>query len=415
MPKQKIIKSLLLSSVVLTLTSSLIKTTIINAQSPPPKETTAPPEEILSGIVSRLLASNPKFKELSQEISNLKQENQRLKDRINNLENTNKNLAEELEENQSRLQELSENLTKLAEENKNLKSQVNSVFNQSSSQYESQQTFQLVTITTFAVAMGGIGVCFYILFQRIKQLGINQPHTQNPDFSPLPLHAEQINISDLESPTQIQNQETHLQNLELDENSTHQTESQDDTLPDYPPIMPWEIKTNQEVDSVDNQNEQMPENQEINSESHSLEVEKVAEIQAEESNTTSYEEFVEIYNTQPGFWLKQAIPVSETDESLNQRNISSSQSAVFQQNRRGNYWILTIGEVVYLVPKVNLRINEFTYKTVQSFFECRGYQVGYSSQFKLLKPARVSPVTIEDKSIPTEDKWELVELGILQF
>ncbi|MFM7370459.1 MAG: hypothetical protein ACKO2Z_22270, partial [Sphaerospermopsis kisseleviana] len=66
--------------------------------------------------------------------------------------------------------------------------------------------------------------------------------------------------------------------------------------------------------------------------------------------------------------------------------------------REGNY--------EYLVPKGNIKINEYNYETISSCFECIGYHPSSSSSFTLLKPATVSSIG---------QHWQLVEPGKLQF
>lgn len=117
---------------------------------------------------------------------------------------------------------------------------------------------------------------------------------------------------------------------------------------------------------------------------------------------------VEKYNSERDSLSDIAKEVSETEESQNQRRLGTSQSAVFETSRRGNYWIITQGGFEYLVPKGNFKINKFNYTTVEFLFECQGYQSGQSKDFKLIKPAKVS-------CPPGGEKWQLVELGILQF
>ena len=115
-------------------------------------------------------------------------------------------------------------------------------------------------------------------------------------------------------------------------------------------------------------------------------------------------QLVEAYNRNPNSLSNDATEVSATAESMIQRD----QSAVMEINRRGNYWIIPLEGLNYLVPKRNIMINEYNSKTVEKMFECRGYQPGESKGFQLLKPARVSPLSVGQM-------WQLEEPGILQF
>lgn len=121
------------------------------------------------------------------------------------------------------------------------------------------------------------------------------------------------------------------------------------------------------------------------------------------------EELVNSYNADPKIFAdKNNVElVSETEESINQRRLGTSK-AILEKDRRGNYWILTDSGYEYLVPKGNFKINEPNSSTVQALFQCRDYQASSSSDFKLVKPAKVSFLT-------GLEKWQLDEHGILQF
>lgn len=118
-------------------------------------------------------------------------------------------------------------------------------------------------------------------------------------------------------------------------------------------------------------------------------------------------ELVEQYN-QKRETLSNAEEVSETKESITNRRLGSNYSIIFAQQRRGNYWIVEKEGRNYLVPSDNLRLNEYNVKTVESVFECRGFQPHSVNNFQLLQPAIVKE-TNEGKN------WQLDQPGILQF
>ena len=118
-------------------------------------------------------------------------------------------------------------------------------------------------------------------------------------------------------------------------------------------------------------------------------------------------EFMLIYKEDPRSLSENAIEVSEADRSMVQPRISSTQAVIIQKVRRGNYWILNEADIDYMVPRHNIKINEYNSKTVENLFECQGYQSEYSG-FQLIKPAKVS-------AISKGETWQLVERGILQF
>lgn len=121
-----------------------------------------------------------------------------------------------------------------------------------------------------------------------------------------------------------------------------------------------------------------------------------------------YSKLVTEYNHNPSTLLKSAAVVSETEESINNRRLGSSQPVIIEESRKGNYCIINEAGVNYMVPKEKLKINQYNYNTMEVLFECRGYQHGgSSSSFQLLKPARVS--------LPSGNKWQLIERGIVEF
>ena len=113
------------------------------------------------------------------------------------------------------------------------------------------------------------------------------------------------------------------------------------------------------------------------------------------------------YQQNPRLLSRNAIEVSETDQSIDKRRLGGGKGAILQKARRGNYWILNEGGTDYVVPKDNIKINEYNLETVRNLFECQGYRSEYSG-FKLIKPAIVSYVS-------RGEVWQLVELGVLQF
>lgn len=122
----------------------------------------------------------------------------------------------------------------------------------------------------------------------------------------------------------------------------------------------------------------------------------------------STSQWINTYNHNPDLLSRNVTEVSETEESVNNRRLGSSQAVILAKKSRGNYWVLTEGSYDYLVPSQSLRINEHNYKTVEALFECRNYHPDYSSDFQLLKPAVVVPLS-------GGKTWQLQEAGILQF
>lgn len=136
------------------------------------------------------------------------------------------------------------------------------------------------------------------------------------------------------------------------------------------------------------------------------------ELQTEEDLSTPLIpvelELVDLYNKNAQQLKTQAMSVSETEESQSNRRLGEIKFIQFEQNNRGNFWILSLKEGEYLVPSQRLRINEFNYKTIKVIFACENYQPRYSERFVLIKPAKVS-AAVNGKS------WQLESSGVLKF
>jgi hypothetical protein len=78
---------------------------------------------------------------------------------------------------------------------------------------------------------------------------------------------------------------------------------------------------------------------------------------------------------------------------------------VFKSKPRGEYWII---DNKYLIPKPKHKIQEHNYETLATLFECYNYEPNGINNITLIKPAQVS-------LIDGEEKWQLEEIGILQF
>jgi hypothetical protein len=117
---------------------------------------------------------------------------------------------------------------------------------------------------------------------------------------------------------------------------------------------------------------------------------------------------VETYNSHGDFLDK--IEVSETEDSKSHRWCGGKDLAIFEANHksRGDYWII---DNQYLVPKYGQKINQHSYETISTLFECLNYHYNDSIGFRsmiLVKPAKVSP-------IHDQEKWKLQDTGTLQF
>ncbi|MDP5337588.1 MAG: hypothetical protein NWQ28_03310, partial [Nodularia sp. (in: cyanobacteria)] len=134
---------------------------------------------------------------------------------------------------------------------------------------------------------------------------------------------------------------------------------------------------------------------------------KVVNISHSQSSTSNKgTQIVKLYNNQPRSLSANAITVAETDHTVEQRRMGRTVAPILEENQLGNYWIIQEGHKEYLVPKGNIKINEYNYETISSCFECLAYSPKYSSNFTLLKLATVSSIG---------QNWQLIQQGELQF
>ena len=117
-------------------------------------------------------------------------------------------------------------------------------------------------------------------------------------------------------------------------------------------------------------------------------------------------QLVSVYNMNARSLSDQATTVSESEYTAEQRRLGRNVQPILESDSRGNYWIIVEGSMEYLVPKAKMKINEHNYLTISTFFNCSGYNPNSINNFTLIKPAKVSSIG---------DKWELIEVGELEF
>lgn len=117
-------------------------------------------------------------------------------------------------------------------------------------------------------------------------------------------------------------------------------------------------------------------------------------------------EIIKLYNHGTRSLSANVITVAETSYTVEQRRMGRKIAPVLEENQQGNYWVIQKGSHEYLVPKGNIKINQYNYDTISSCFECLAYHPNHSSNFTLLKLATLSS---------SGQNWQLVEPGKLQF
>lgn len=139
-----------------------------------------------------------------------------------------------------------------------------------------------------------------------------------------------------------------------------------------------------------------------------IESDSSPEIPNDNSDLNSSPRFVEEYNRDKHSLFNKAIAtVTETEESMNNRRDGKSIPLQLEiKSSQGNYWIINEDGSDYLVPKSDIKINEFNFKTIAVLFECNNGFDNYSF-FQLLKPAKISKIS--------SNLWQLEEKGELDF
>lgn len=121
----------------------------------------------------------------------------------------------------------------------------------------------------------------------------------------------------------------------------------------------------------------------------------------------AYDQLVESYNQNP-----QSLAEAETTIIANLMNNHVAEvpfgTTFFKKSNVGDYWIIVVDKLEYLVPKPNLKITETSYQSLECLFTCYGYKPQVNNQLKLLKPARVA-------ATDEADTWELIQQGIVEF
>ncbi|MBD2199433.1 MULTISPECIES: hypothetical protein [Calothrix] len=146
---------------------------------------------------------------------------------------------------------------------------------------------------------------------------------------------------------------------------------------------------------------------------HRSEITQTRETQSQQVFSQSSNEYqlpwVSKYNQNPDYFATFALEVSATEESINQRRLGTNQAVIIEKVKkgRGNYWLLADTNEHYLVPKGELKINQYNLPTIAALFQCTGESPENSQKFTLVRPAMVFPIESE--------KWQLETVGMLKF
>ena len=98
--------------------------------------------------------------------------------------------------------------------------------------------------------------------------------------------------------------------------------------------------------------------------------------------------------------------VTVTKETMEKMRGGTLSQLEFENDRRGNYWVINWQNVYCLIPKQNLNINPHQYGNFQRIFICQNYRET-SEDFEVIKPATVISC---DREI-----WQLERKGEIKF
>jgi len=115
---------------------------------------------------------------------------------------------------------------------------------------------------------------------------------------------------------------------------------------------------------------------------------------------------IALYNGKVKLLANMVIRASEVKLTARERRSGRYTRPVLEENRQGNYWIINQRNMIYLVPKFNMRITSRNYDAISVFFECIKYDPNSRKSFKLINPAIV---------FLKGSKWELFQRGQLEF
>ena len=134
----------------------------------------------------------------------------------------------------------------------------------------------------------------------------------------------------------------------------------------------------------------------------SLEVTKLPQVQQEIAS--------EYYHNLTQFATKYQVKTANvTKDSINYNRGNEEKIVILEETHRGNYWIFSYDEYIYLVPAEDKYINQHSYTIASTIFEGHNYTPDYQ-KIQLLKPAIVS---IDTTTNP--QTWRLQQQGKLAF
>ncbi len=116
-------------------------------------------------------------------------------------------------------------------------------------------------------------------------------------------------------------------------------------------------------------------------------------------------EIVDLYDRNPVLIARQAREVSETKNSIEQRQQGYNIAVILEKRNNANYWLIAKDQL-YVIPRKHLSINRVTLESLLALFD---YQdIPNKKKFKLLKPAKAVLLT-------GSQNWQITERGVIKF
>lgn len=114
------------------------------------------------------------------------------------------------------------------------------------------------------------------------------------------------------------------------------------------------------------------------------------------------EVLVNAYNKQPELLNNyfEIYEVSETKNFLNKDLLKTEYSSIFSKIPNGSFLALRLKNrddaIFWLVPRVNLIVNEYNYDALAQTFECSGYKDRFATKIKLMRPGMLQLIEEQD-------------------
>jgi DNA repair exonuclease SbcCD ATPase subunit len=115
---------------------------------------------------------------------------------------------------------------------------------------------------------------------------------------------------------------------------------------------------------------------------------------------------IQAYNNRPLLFKNHFKPIEVSEVQL-----TKSHSVALKPTTDGIFWAIADEnepKTAWLVPVINLRVNEHNYKAIEKLFYCHGYDMNETQSFKLIRPVKL-------RIAQSREDYELENLGEISF